>query len=69
MKKFKYVATDKDGKTIKGNFVAENETEMKEMLLKAGYFVTSFRQVSTSDLSAFFSLSGKVKVNELSHHR
>ena len=66
MKKFKYVATDKDGKTIKGNFVAENETEMKEMLLKAGYFVTSFRQVSTSDLSAFFSLSGKVKVNELS---
>ena len=66
MKKFKYVATDKDGKTIKGNFVAENEVEMKEMLLKAGYFVTSFRQVSTSDLSAFFSLSGKVKVNELS---
>ena len=66
MKKFKYVATDKDGKTIKGNFVAENETEMKEMLLKAGYFVTSFRQVSTSDLSAFFSISGKVKVNELS---
>ncbi|MBQ9457287.1 MAG: type II secretion system F family protein [Bacilli bacterium] len=66
MKKFKYVATDKDGKTIKGSFVAENEAEMKEMLLKAGYFVTSFRQVSTSDLSAFFSLSGKVKVNELS---
>ena len=65
MKKFKYVATDKDGKTIKGNFVAENETEMKEMLLKAGYFVTSFRQVSSTDLSAFFSLSGKVKVNEL----
>ena len=66
MKKFKYVATDKEGKTIKGNFVAENETEMKEMLLKAGYFVTSFRQVSSTDLSAFFSLSGKVKVSELS---
>ena len=66
MKKFKYNATDRNGKKIKGNFVAESETEMKEMLSKAGYFVTSFRQVSTTDLSAFFSLSGKVKVNELS---
>ena len=66
MKKFKYTATDKDGKKIKGNFVAENEAEMKEMLLKAGYYVTSFRQLSTTDWSSFFSLSSKVKVSELS---
>ena len=66
MNKYKYVATDKDGKTIKGNFVAENETEMKEMLLKAGYYVSKYRQVSSSDLSSFFSLSGKIKSKELS---
>ena len=66
MKKYKYVATDKSGKKIKGNFVAENETEMKEMLLKAGYYVTSFRQVSSVNWSSFFSLSSKIKVSELS---
>lgn len=66
MKKFKYVATDKEGKKIKGNFVAENESEMKEMLLKAGYYVTSYRELSSTDLSAFFSVSSKVKVSELS---
>ncbi|MCR5348743.1 MAG: type II secretion system F family protein [Bacilli bacterium] len=66
MEKFKYVATDKSGKRIKGNFVAENETEMKEMLLKAGYYVISSRKVSSVDLSSFFSVSGKVKVSELS---
>lgn len=66
MNKYKYTATDKNGKKIKGNFVAENETEMKEMLLKSGYYVTSVRQVSSQDLSQFFSLSGKVRVSELS---
>ena len=65
MKKYKYVATDKNGKKIKGNFVAENEMEMKEMLLKAGYYVSSYRQVSSKEIS-FFSLSGKVRVKELS---
>ena len=66
MKKFKYTATDSEGKVVKGNFIAENEAEMKEMLLKAGYYVTSARQVSNIEFSAFFSISGKVKVSELS---
>lgn len=65
MLKFRYTATDKDGKKIKGNFVAESESEMKEMLSKAGYYVTSSRQISSRDLSGFFSISGKVKVSEL----
>ena len=66
MNKYRYTATDKDGKKIRGNFVAENETEMKEMLLKAGYYVTSYRQVTSIDLSAFFSFSSKIRVSELS---
>ena len=66
MKKYKYTATDQTGKRVKGNFIAESEAEMKEMLLKAGYYVISSRQVSSLDLSQFLSLSGKVKVAELS---
>ena len=66
MNKYKYTATDKDGKVVKGNFIAENEAEMKEMLLKAGYYVTSCREISSLELSSFFSLSNKIKVAELS---
>ena len=66
MKKFKYTATDKEGNVTKGVFLAESESEMKEMLLKSGYYVTSSRTVSTADLSTFFSLSGKVKTKDLS---
>ena len=66
MNKYKYTATDSEGRIVKGNFIAESEAEMKEMLLKAGYYVTSSRRISNIDLSSFFSLSGKVKVSELS---
>ena len=66
MNKYKYVATSQDKKTIKGTFVAENENEMKEMLLKAGYYVSSYRQVSSKQLSSVLSLSNKIKTKELS---
>ena len=66
MNKYKYVATTQDGKTIKGTFVAENENEMKEMLLKAGYYISRYRQVSSKQVSSLFSISGKIKVKELS---
>ncbi len=66
MNKYRYIATDKNGKKIKGTFVAENETEMKEMLLKSGYYVTYVRQASTTNFSSFFSVSGKVKTKEIS---
>ena len=65
MNKYKYTATDAEGNIVKGNFIAENEAEMKEMLLKAGYYVTSCRRASNVDLSALLSVSGKVKVSEL----
>lgn len=65
MRKFKYTATDKEGKVTKGTFLAESEAEMKEMLLKSGLYVTSSRALSSTDLSTFFSLSGRVKVKDL----
>lgn len=66
MNKYKYVATDINGKKVKGTFVAESEAEMKEMLLKANYYVVSSKQVSDLNLSSLFSLTGKIKVTELS---
>ena len=66
MNKYKYVATDKDGKKVKGTFVAESEAEMKEMLLKANYYVISSKQVSDFNLASALSLTGKIKVTELS---
>ncbi len=66
MNKYKYVATDKNGKKVRGTFVADSESEMKEMLLKANYYVTSSRQVSDINLSSFFSLTGRIKTTELS---
>lgn len=66
MNKYKYVATDINGKHIKGTFVANNEAEMKELLLKNGYYVISSRQASNLDLGALFSISGKIKTAELS---
>ena len=65
MTKFKYVATDKEGKKVKGNFVAESEAEMKEMLLKAGFYVISCRQVTGFDVSTLL-FKNKVRVSELS---
>lgn len=66
MNKYKYVATDKDGKKIKGHFISSSESEMKQMLQKAGYYVISSHQVSSKDVSSIFSL-GKIKVSELSN--
>lgn len=66
MNKYKYVATDINGKHIKGTFVANSEAEMKELLLKNGYYLVSSRQASGIDLASIFSLSGKIKTAELS---
>ena len=65
MNKYKYVATDRDGKVIRGTFVAESDDEMKEILLKAGYYIAKYRQISSIDLASI-SLSGKIKAKELS---
>lgn len=65
MRKYKYTATDQQGRKVKGTFVADNESEMKKLLLKAGYYVTSYHEVAGKDLSSFFSVSGKIKTKEL----
>lgn len=65
MKKFLYSARDLDGKKVKGTFIAENEEDMKKGLAKNNLFLEKYKQISNKKPNAFFSVSGKVSLNEL----
>lgn len=65
MKKFIYTAKDLNGKKIKGTFIAESATAMKESLAKNNLFLSNYRQISNKKPNAFFSVTGKVSINEL----
>ena len=65
MKKFLYSARDLNGKKIKGTFIAESEEEMKKGLAKNNLFLEKSKQLSNKKPSAFFSVTGKVSLNEL----
>lgn len=65
MKKYLYVAKGLDGKKVKGTFIAEDENYVKETLTKSNLFVLKIKQSSNNAPSAFFSVSGKVGINEL----
>ena len=65
MKKFFYQARDLNGKKIKGTFISENEEDMKKSLAQNNLFLEKYKQLSTKKPSAFFSVTGKVSLNEL----
>ena len=65
MQKYKYVATDKEGNMTHGVFVGESEAEIREMLLRSGYYVTSIKAVSTHSLSSLISLGASVPTKDL----
>lgn len=65
MKKFQYLARDLEGKKVKGTFIAENEEEMKKSLAKNNLFLEKYKTISNKKPNAFFSVTGKVSLNEL----
>lgn len=65
MDKYIYSAKNLDGKKIKGTFIAESEGFVVETLAKSNLFVTSIKKVSSNEPSAFFSITGRVGINEL----
>lgn len=65
MNKFVYVAKDLNGKKIKGTFIAESEEFVRESLAKNDLYIDSIKKLSNSTPSAFFTVSGKVGVKEL----
>lgn len=65
MIKFTYVAKDLNGKKVKGTFIAEDESFVRESLAKNDLLVTSIKKMSNKSPSAFFTVSGKVSTKEL----
>lgn len=65
MNKYSYVARTLEGKKVKGTFIAEDETFVRESLAKSNLFLISIKKSSNSAQASFFSLRSKVGINEL----
>lgn len=65
MRKYKYTAVNLQKETFKGTFIAKNEKDLALQLSKQSLFLVSATPYSDATPSAFFSVSGKVKTNEL----
>lgn len=65
MKKFKYVALNLQKKKFTGTFLAEDEDQLRAMLIRQNLFLVSAKSVSDTPPSAFFSVSGKISIGEL----
>ncbi len=66
MKKYKYKAVNLYGKKFNGIFLAENEKDLREQLAKQNLYLVSSKVSTDKSPNPFFSLTGKVKVDELS---
>ena len=66
MRKFKYTAVNLQKQKIKGTFIAKDENDLKEQLVKQSLYVISVTPYSDKTPSAFFTTgTGKVKATEL----
>lgn len=65
MKKYFYRAVDINKKEYSGYFSAKNKEDLKVRLCAAGLFLTRAKSVSERSPQAFFSVTGRVSVNEL----
>lgn len=65
MKKFKYVAINLQKKKFTGTFLAEDEEQLRAMLIRQNLFLVSAKTVSDTPPSAFLSVTGKISVGEL----
>lgn len=66
LKKYKYSAINLSGKKFEGTFLAENEKDLRRQLAKQNLYLVSARPDTEKSPNPFFSLTGKVTVNELS---
>ena len=67
MKKFKYTAYNLDHKKFTGFYFANDENHLRTLLSQEQLFLISCKEVSGRGPSAFFSLTGKVKMKELTY--
>lgn len=66
MKKYKYKAVNLYGKKFEGTFLAEDEKDLRAKLAKQSLYLVSAKVDKDKSPNPFFSVSGKVTVNELS---
>ncbi|MBR2220660.1 MAG: type II secretion system F family protein [Clostridia bacterium] len=67
MKKYKYTAVNLERKKFSGVYFANNEDDLRAKLADQGLFLISYRAVADKSPNAFFSLTGKVKMKEITH--
>lgn len=67
MKKFKYTAYNLDHKKYTGYYFANDEQHLRSLLSSDQLFLISCKEVSTAGPSVFFSLTGKVKMKEITY--
>lgn len=65
MKKYKYTAINLEKKKFTGIFLAEDEQQLALKLAQQSLYLVKAKPVTQSTPSAFFSVSGKIRVNEL----
>lgn len=65
MNKYKYVAVDLKKKKFTGIMLAQSEEQLRSLLLADNLYLVSYQILSDKAPSAFFSVTGKVKVKEL----
>ncbi len=65
MKKYKYSAINLQGKKFQGTFLAENEKDLRAQLAKQNLYLVSAKVDTNKSPNPFFSVTGKVSVNEL----
>ncbi len=64
LKKYKYTAIDINNKKATGVMLASSEEELTKMLVEMNLYLVSCK-VMTTKVSSFFSLTGKVKMREI----
>jgi type IV pilus assembly protein PilC len=67
MKKFKYTAYNLDRKKFNGYYFANNEEHLRALLSEQQLFLISCKVVADKAPNAFFSLTGKIKMKEITH--
>lgn len=65
MRKYKYTAINLQKETFKGTFIAKNEKDLAVQLAKQSLFLVTATPYSDATPNAFFSVSGKVKLSEI----
>lgn len=67
MHKFKYKAVNIEKRVFSGTFMAESEDDLRKLLSDQNLYLIKSKMLSDKGPNAFFTMSGRVKMSELTH--